>query len=495
MVESLSYDLLKKQGYEGYLLPDAPERVLQFGEGNFLRAFADYFIDIANEKAGFNGKVCVVQPIAEGLAHTLNQQQGLYTVYLRGYENGEKVSRKRVVSSISRALNPYTQYEAFLDCAKNPDLRYIISNTTEAGIVFDGESTFHQTPPTSFPAKLTRFLYERFTQMGAKKGTGFVILSCELIDHNGDELKRCVGQYIDLWGLEEAFAQWVEEENLFCSTMVDRIVTGYPAAEAEALNRSNGYEDKLLDAGEIFAIWAIEGPAALGEELPFERAGLPVVVCDDCAPFKQRKVRILNGVQSGMVLASYLSGNDIVRFCMDDETIVKYMEKTIYQEIIPSLDLPQEEMLSFAEEVFQRLRNPFIDHKLLDISLNTTAKWRARDLPSVKDYLAKFGEVPLCLTFSFAAYLKFYHCERLEEKFMVAKRDDQEYLVRDDRYVLEFFAQHSEDSIPQLVENVCANQQMWGEDLNLLGNFSTVVQRHLERIESVGMYAAMRELL
>ena len=494
-MEGLSYELLAGQGYEGYLLPQAPERVLQFGEGNFLRAFADYFIDIANEKAGFNGKVCVVQPIAEGLAEVINRQQGLYTVYLRGYENGEKVQRKRVVSSISRALNPYTQYEALLDCAANPDLRFIISNTTEAGIVFDAGSTFDQAPPASFPAKLTRFLYERFVRMGGKEGTGFVILSCELIDHNGDELRRCVKEYINLWGLEESFGRWVEKENLFCSTMVDRIVTGYPAAEAEELNRRSGYEDRLLDAGEVFAIWAIEGPPSLREELPFERAGLPVVVCDDCTPYKQRKVRILNGVQTGMVLASYLSGHDIVRKCMDDETIVKYMEKTVYEEIIPSLDLPKEEMLSFARECFERLKNPFIDHKLLDISLNTTAKWRARDLPSVKDYHAKYGKIPPCIAFSFAAYLRFYRCERLEDSFMAARRGEEEYRVRDDRYVLEFFAVHREDSVPELVHAVCANIQMWGEDLNLLGDFAAMVQSQLERIETVGMYAAMGELL
>lgn len=493
-MEQLSYDLLRRQGYDGYLLPEAPERVLQFGEGNFLRAFADYFIDIANEKAGFHGKVCVVQPIAAGLAEELNRQEGLYTVYLRGNENDVQVSRKRVVSSISRALNPYTQYEDFLKCAHNPDLRYIISNTTEAGIVFEEHSAFGDKPPASFPAKLTRFLYERFTCMGSETGKGFVVLSCELIDHNGDELKRCVREYIRLWGLEEGFAQWVEEENLFCSTMVDRIVTGYPAAEAEEMNGHNGYEDKLLVAGEVFAVWVIEGPDSLREELPFEKAGLPVVVCGDCAPYKQRKVRILNGAQTGMVLASYLSGQNIVRFCMEDEGIVRYMEKTIYEEIIPSLDLDREDMLAFAKEVFRRLKNPFIDHKLLDISLNTTAKWRARDLPSVKEYLAKYKKLPPCLVFSFAAYLKFYRGEELREDCLMARRGDEEYRVRDDRYVLEFFAQHRNDSIPQLVRSVCANCRMWGEDLNELPGFAQLVERYLNQIEAEGMYAAMQSL-
>lgn len=493
-MEQLAYDLLRRQGYEGYLLPEAPERVLQFGEGNFLRAFVDYFIDIANEKAGFHGKVCVVQPIAGGLAEEINRQEGLYTVYLRGYENDVKVSRKRVVSSISRALNPYTQYVELLKCAQNPDLRYIISNTTEAGIVFDGQCAFDDAPPGSFPAKLTRFLYERFRCMGGEQGKGFVILSCELIDHNGDELKRCVEEYIRLWELEESFSKWVVEENIFCSTMVDRIVTGYPAAEAEELNRQNGYEDKLLDAGEVFAIWVIEGPDALREELPFEKAGLPVVVCGDCAPYKQRKVRILNGVQTGMVLASYLSGQNIVRFCMEDEAIVRYMENTIYKEIIPSLDLDREDMLAFAKEVFQRLKNPFIDHKLLDISLNTTAKWRARDLPSVKAYLAKFGELPPCLVFSFAAYLKFYRGRERRENYLLARRGEEEYRIRDDLYVLDFFLRHKDDSTRDLVRGVCANEQMWGEDLNELPGFAQMVEQYLNLIEAEGMYAAMQSL-
>lgn len=494
-MKRLSYNLLKEQKYSGYLLPQAPERVLQFGEGNFLRAFADYFIDIANEKAGFQGKVCVVQPIQAGRAQEINEQQGLYTVYLRGYADGEKVNQKRIVSSISRALDPYTQYDEFLQCAQNPDLRYILSNTTEAGIVFDPQCGFEDAPPESFPAKLARFLYERYRHMGMQKGKGFVILSCELIDHNGDELKRCVLRYIAQWQLDAEFKRWVEEENIFCSTMVDRIVTGYPAAEAEALTQENQYQDRLLDAGEIFAIWVIEGPASLREELPFERAGLPVVVCEDCAPFKQRKVRILNGSQTGMVLASYLSGQNIVRVCMDDDTILGYIKKTIYEEIIPSLDLPQEDMLGFAADVFDRLRNPFIDHKLLDISLNTTAKWRARDLPSVKDYFAKKGALPSCLVFSFAAYLKFYHCERLEATHMVGKCGDEEYKIQDDRYVLEFFAAHKEDDNARLVKNVCANQQMWGEDLNALGNFAAMVVQYLDTIDRVGMHNAMKALL
>ncbi|MEG1720264.1 MAG: tagaturonate reductase, partial [Pseudoflavonifractor sp.] len=242
-MEKLCYKTLADLNYDGYLLKDAPERVLQFGEGNFLRAFVDYFMDMMNEKAGFNGKVVLAQPIAPGLADIINSQEGLYTLFLRGRENGQQVCRKRVISSVSRCINPYSDFAALLDCAKNPDLRFIASNTTEAGIAFDPTCKLSDAPQSSFPGKLTRFLYERWTL----KLPGFIILSCELIDHNGEELRKCVEEYIALWQLPAAFAQWVAEENTFCSTLVDRIVTGYPRNEAAALCEELGYEDNILD--------------------------------------------------------------------------------------------------------------------------------------------------------------------------------------------------------------------------------------------------------
>ena len=320
----LNYQTLKDQGYDGYLLKDAPERVLQFGEGNFLRAFVDCFIDQMNEKAGFDGKVVLVQPIAPGLAKLINDQEGLYTLFLRGQENQEAVNRKRVISCVSRCLNPYEEYQAVLDCAKNPDLRFLVSNTTEAGIVFDPACKADDAPPSSFPGKLTAFLYERF-QLGLP---GFIILSCELIDHNGEELKKCVKQYVDLWGLGEAFAKWVETENTFCSTLVDRIVTGYPRSEAQDICQELGYQDNLLDTGEVFGLWVIEGPQSIKDELPFEKAKLPILVVDDHTPYKQRKVRILNGAHTSMVLGAYLAGQDIVRSCMEDSVIHGFMNKT-----------------------------------------------------------------------------------------------------------------------------------------------------------------------
>ncbi len=488
-MKQLSYKTLEELGSQDYLLPGGTERVLQFGEGNFLRAFVDYFIDLANERTGWGTKVVAVQPIAQGMGPVINRQDGLYTVYLRGLEKGEKVIRRRVVSSISRCLNPYEDFDALLQCARSPEIRYIVSNTTEAGIVYDESSQFDQVPPSSFPAKLTRFLYERFQTFGEEKGRGIVMLSCELIDHNGDELKRCVHQYIDQWQLGEQFSRWIDQENIFCSTMVDRIVTGYPRAEADQLNGENGYEDQLLDTGEVFAIWVIEGPKELEEELPFKRAGLPVIVAEDCTPYKKRKVRMLNGVQTTMVLASYLSGQDIVRYCMDDPAICSFMEHCVYEEIIPVLtEYPREELEEYARGLFDRLCNPFIDHSLLAISLNTTAKWKARVLPTVKEYYGATQKLPLRLLAGFAAYIMFYKGVKLEGGAMTAYRGDTEYKICDDMEVLKFFDAHKDDSWEELVAAVCTNRSFWDEDLTEIPGFKETVLEDLHLFEREGVH-------
>ncbi len=491
-MDKLSYKLLKSQGFEGYLLESAPERVLQFGEGNFLRAFVDYFIDNLNEKAGFNGKVVLAQPIAPGLADMINKQEGLYTLFLRGQENGEKVNRKRVISCVSRCINPYQDYTALLDCAKNPDLRFLVSNTTEAGIVFDPDCKFDDTPPGSFPAKLTRFLYERY-QLGLP---GFVILSCELIDHNGEELKKCVGQYIDLWDLSTGFAGWVQAENIFCSTLVDRIVTGYPRAEAAAICEELGYEDNLIDTGEVFGFWVIEGPQSLKAELPFEAAGLPVIIVDDHTPYKQRKVRILNGAHTSMVLGAYLAGQDIVRDCMKDDVIRGFMNKTIYDEIIPTLDLPKADLADFAAAVAERFANPYIDHALLAISLNSTAKWKARVMPSLLEYKKRTGKLPACITFSFAAYIAFYHAGGTRgADCLIGRRGEDTFEIKDDQWVLDFYYDHRDDNAQALAHAVIHNEKMWGAELSELPGFEEAVDTALARIEAAGMYQAMKECL
>lgn len=499
-MKTLSYQTLEELGYEGYLLKDAPERVLQFGEGNFLRAFVDYFIDKMNEKAGFDSKVVLVQPIANhggfNLADVINEQEGLYTLYLRGFENGRKVNDKRIISCVSRCLNVYSDYEAVMDCAANPNLRYIACNTTEAGIAYDPACQFTDTPPSSYPAKLTQLLYRRFREFGSQPGKGFVILACELIDDNGKELQRCVLNYAKQWGLGEAFLSWLEAENIFCSTLVDRIVTGYPRSEAAALHEENGYEDNLIDTGEVFGFWVIEGPASLKEELPFEKADLPVLITDNHKPYKQRKVRILNGAHTSMVLGAYLAGQNIVRDCMHDEAIVSFMNKTIYDEIIPTLSLPEEECRDFAAAVTERFKNPFIDHALLSISLNSTSKWRARVLPSLEGFVEKFGRLPKCITASFAFYIAFYRGSELTQAGLLAKRPNGDsYTISDDRPVLEFYYRHREDSARELAHAVCANTEFWGRDLTELPGFEAEVARILEQIEAHGTYEEMKACL
>lgn len=494
-MKKLSYETLKEQGYDGYLLENAPERVLQFGEGNFLRAFVDYFIDMMNEKAGFNSKVVLCQPIAPGLADMINEQEGLYTLFLRGFENGQKVNAKRVISCVSRCLNPYQDFDALMDCAKNPDLRYIACNTTEAGITYDPACQFTDTPASSYPGKLTQFMYRRFQEFGSITGKGFVILSCELIDNNGKELEKCVLQYAKQWELDDAFIAWIQNENIFCSTLVDRIVTGYPRSEAESICQELGYQDNLIDTGEIFGFWVIEGPDSLKAELPFEKASLPVLITDNHKPYKQRKVRILNGAHTSFVLGAYLAGQDIVRDCMNDEVINGFMNKTIYDEIIPTLTLPKDELEGFAAAVTERFKNPFIDHALLAISLNSTSKWKARVMPSLKGYVQKNNTLPSCITASFAFYIAFYRGQELTEDGLAAARGNNHYTIKDDLDILEFYYNHKDDSTADLAHAVCTNVSFWGEDLSQITGFEDAVTTYLTEIEAKGTYEVMKKCL
>lgn len=494
-MNTLNYETLENQGFNGYLLKSAPVRILQFGEGNFLRAFVDFFVDAANEKAGFCGKVTVVQPIAQGaLEDYFIKQQGLYTLYLRGYENGGEVNQKRVISAIGGYINPYMEYAAFLKVAHNAELRYIVSNTTEAGIVYDGNCACGDEPPSSFPAKLTRFLYERWKIFGGQKGKGLIVLSCELIDDNGRALSVCVHKHANGWGLEPEFRHWLEEECLFCSTLVDRIVTGYPRSEADRLNEENRYCDSLMDTGEIFGLWVIEGPAWLEEELPFAKAGLPVKVVSDHTPYKKQKVRILNGAHTSMVPMAYLCGQNIVRDCMYDEDISEFIHTAVWKEIIPVVPLPRRDLEEFANAVTERFKNPFIDHALLSIALNTTSKWRARVLPSLKEYVAAYKKLPRCLAFSLAAYIEFYRCAPVEGK-ACGRRGDEMYTLQDDEPVLAFFLANSNRKAAELAQLVLANGDFWGEDLTRISGLQDFVTAQLETIRTQGMRSAVQKLL
>ena len=499
-MDTLNYEVLAKSGYNGYILKNAPEKVLQFGEGNFLRAFVDYWFDLANEKADWNGKCVLVQPIAPGLAKMINEQEGLYTLYLRGSENGQKVDDKRVISSVSRCLNPYEKadYEKMMDVAASDDLEIIVSNTTEAGIVYDPACQQNDCPPSSFPAKLTQVLYHRY-KAGKK---GIIMLACELIDNNGKELLKCVNQYIDQWGLEDGFKKYVNEDCTFCGSLVDRIVPGRirDPKEVAELEEKHGYADPLLDVGEVFGVWVIEGDTKLNDILPFRKAGLEdhVFVTPDMSPYKKRKVRILNGAHTGFVLGAYLAGFDIVRDCMHDETILGYMNKMLLQEVVPILPLDQDDCKKFAAAVEDRFNNPFVNHELMSISLNSTSKWRARNMPSFLEYVRKNGKLPTCLTMSFAAYIAFYSndVQELTDKGLVCKRaKGNEYTVSDDRWVLEFYNEHKNDDVPTLVHAVMTNEQMWGQDLTKVPGFEEATVKNLTNIRENGALAAYASCL
>lgn len=490
----LTYKTLKEINYNGYLLENAPERVLQFGEGNFLRAFVDYFIDMMNEKANFYSKVVLVQPIAGGdaIRQFINEQEGLYTLFLRGNENGQKVNEKRVISCVSRCLNPYNDYEAYMECAKNPELRFIACNTTEAGIQYDETCQFADKPASSFPGKLTQFLYKRYLHFGKQIDKGFIILSCELIDNNGKELEQCVLQYAKQWKLGEDFIKWIKAENTFCSTLVDRIVTGYPRNEIPTLWDELGYEDNIIDTGEVFGFWVIEGAESLKKELPFEKAQLPVLITNDHKPYKQRKVRILNGAHTSMVLGAYLAGQDIVRDCMKDNIIREFMHHTIYNEIIPTLTLPKEELIDFAKAVTDRFNNPFIDHSLLAISLNSTSKWKARVLPSLKEYVEQCHSLPTCIVASLAFYIAFYKVIRSDSNGFYGACEDEEYQINDDNDVLKFYHLHASDDVKTLTNAVLSNQEFWGEDLTTINGLCDAIAEYLAIIQTQGAYTLMK---
>ncbi len=490
-MERLNYDVLKKSGYKGYILEDAPVKVLQFGEGNFLRAFVDYYFDVVNEKLGWNGKAIMTQPRHKGKDVAFNEQEGLYTLYIRGNDKGKKVDERRVISLVQHCYNPIDYFGELEKVICLDSLEYITSNTTEAGIVYDGSVHFDDKPPATFPAKLTKLLYERF-KAGKK---GLIILACELIDANGRELKKFVLQHIEDWGLEADFRKWIEEENTFCSTLVDRIVPGsiHDEEELAKLNQENGYIDKVIDVGEVFSVWYIEGDKALEDKLPFKKAGLNVHVVPDIAPYKKRKVRILNGAHTGFSLGAYLAGKDIVRDCMEDDDICGFMNRMLNDEIIPILPLPEDDCKEFAASVKDRFNNPFIDHQLLSISLNSTAKWKARNMPSLLEYVEKFGKLPSCLVMTFAAYIAFYSSgvkERTKDGLICVRPKGDEYKIQDDEWVLDFYYEHKDAPAAQLVHDVLSNTRMWDQDMTEVKGLEQQVLADLEMIREKGAAAA-----
>ncbi len=411
-----------------------PERVIQFGEGGFLRGFFDWMLDKINAASDFNGSVVVVQPIEEGLCDLLSSQNCVYTHLVRGSEGVEG----SVIDVISRCNNPYRDFEGYLSLADNPDFRFVVSNTTEAGIVFLPEDKLTDRPARSFPGKLTQLLKRRYDS-GL---SGFVFLPCELIDRNGDNLKNCVLKYAEHWNLGEGFTSWIENENVFCNTLVDRINTGYPRGEKLELP----YEDKMLNTSEYFHLWVIETDFDLERELPFSSAGLNVIVTKDkLEMYRTRKVRILNGAHTSLVPYALLSGFTTVGECVSDEVMLEHIRGCVFEEIIPTLDLPEEELIEYASSVITRFSNPYIKHYLADISLNSISKFKVRVLPSILEYIKRFGKVPKRLIFSFKKLLEFY---RVGEP-------------RDDAAVIEYIRSHTDSEI-------LTNKDFWGQDLFFL---------------------------
>jgi len=481
-------------------LAELPERILQFGEGNFLRSFVDWMINAMNGRGLFGGRAVVVQPIEQGLVDVLNEQDGLYTLILRGLQGGKIVERREIITAISRGINPYQDWPAFLVAAAQPDLRFVVSNTTEAGIAYVEEPRPAGKCPASFPAKVAALLAERFSRVGGNPAKGLIFLPCELIDKNGEQLRSCVLRHAAAWGLSREFVRWVSEHNRFLNTLVDRIVPGYPHEEIPALTAELGYEDRLLTAAEIFHVWVIEGGGAIAEELPLTQAGLNVIWTSDLQPFRTRKVRILNGAHTMMALAAYLADLDTVRQCVEDPVFGRYVRRGVFDEILPLLPLPVEETRAFAEDVMERLANPFIKHNLISIALNSVSKYRVRVLPSLLEYRAAHHRLPPALAFSLAALLAFYRGTGIKDGALIATRPSGPYAVKDDAPVLEAFADQwrafsRHRDVTALCRSILARTNFWGEALGALPDLVEGVSAHLSRILQVGVRDAMGTLL
>jgi tagaturonate reductase len=469
-----------------------PEKVIQFGEGNFLRAFVDWQFNELNKKGLFNGRIVVVQPLKNGMIDTLNEQDGLYTLLLRGIQKGEEVEKKEIITSVSRGINPYNDWEEFLKCASNPDLRCMVSNTTEAGIEYVQTPFPENHCPDSFPAKVTAFLYRRFKEFSGAEDRGMIMIPCELIENNGDELKSCVLKHASDWELEEDFIRWLENDNHFFSTLVDRIVPGYPKDEIERITEEIGYEDRMLVSAEIFHLWVIKGDKRVNGELPFEKAGLNVVWTDDITPYRTLKVRILNGSHTMFTIPSFLAGNDTVMESVENEITGAFIKEGLFNEIMPTLDFPEEKKREFAEAVIERFKNPFIKHYLLSITLNSVSKFRVRVLPSLMKYYELNNNVPAVLSFSLAALVAFYK-NAVGEKTNGNRKD---YNLKDSPDVIEFFEDYKNGvSAEIMAEAVLKNQSFWGTDLTEVEGLKEKVAVEFSEILNLGAKDAMTKLI
>ena len=464
-----------------------PTKVIQFGEGNFLRAFVDWIIWNTNQKTNFNAGVVVVQPIEKGMVDMLNSQDGLYHVNLQGIDKGEAVDSIQMIDVINGGLNPYIQNDEFMALAEDPNIRFVISNTTEAGIAFDPSCKLEDKPASSYPGKLTQLLYHRYNHFNGDKSKGFIILPCELIFLNGKELKKCIYQYIELWQLGEGFKTWFEEAcGVYC-TLVDRIVPGYPKDTIEQIHERIGFSDNLVVKGEIFHLWVIEAPESVAAEFPADKAGLNVLFVPSEAPYHERKVTLLNGPHTVLSPVGYLSGLDTVKECVEDPEIGAFVKKVMYEELMETLNLPKPELQAFADSVVERFVNPYVKHFVTRIMLNSFPKYKTRDLPGLKTYLERKGELPKGLVLGLAGIITYYKG---------GFRGDVEIVPNDDAAIIELLKNlWSAGDVRKVAEGVLAAEFIWGEDLNAIPGLTDMLSVDLALIQAEGMRAAVKSIL
>lgn len=464
-----------------------PEKVIQFGEGNFLRAFVDWIIWNLDRKTDFNGGVVVVQPIEKGMVDMLNAQDGLYHLNLQGIDKGNPVDSIDMIDVISRGLNPYREFDEYLKLAENPDIRFVISNTTEAGIAFDPSCRLDDRPASSYPGKLTQLLYRRYEYFKGDRTKGLIIFPCELIFLNGKELKKCIYRYIELWNLGDGFREWFETAcGVYC-TLVDRIVPGYPKDTIDQIHQRIGYDDKLVVKAEIFHLWVIEAPKEIEREFPADKAGLNVLFVPSEAPYHARKVTLLNGPHTVLSPIGYLSGLDTVKECVEDPLIGKFVRKVMFGELLETLDLPKPELEQFAGDVLERFVNPYVKHFVTSIMLNSFPKYRTRDLPGLKIYLERKGTLPEGLVLGLAAIITYYKG---------GKRGDVEIVPADDEFTISLLKElWATGDVRKVAEGVLGAEQIWGEDLNLIPGLTDMVSEKLDVIRKDGMRAAVETVV
>ena len=455
-----------------------PIKVLQFGEGNFLRAFVDFAFYKLNQEVGFNGGIALVQPLEGGMVDLIMKQDGLYTLFLNGVKGQQNIQDKYLIDTIVEGVNPYTDFQKYLDLAHADTLEFVISNTTEAGIEFLESDTLENVPQKSFPAKLAAFLYERFQYFNGDETKGLTIIPCELINYNAETLKEILLKYSKLWNLGENFENWLENACSFHNTLVDRIVPGYPRNEIEEYNAKIDYQDHILVTAEPFFLWVIEGDEKLKQKLPFHKTNLDVKIVKDMQPYRTRKVRILNGAHTAMVPLSIMYGNETVKQTLDDAFTGDFVSKIIFDEINPTLDMDKEELQQFANEVLDRFRNPYIKHLLSDIALNSISKFKVRVLPSILKYSEINGKLPLNLVFGFACLIRFYE-GNWEGRTLPIK--DSEDITQTMNYYWK------DQDVASAVEKTLANKEFWDENLNEIPNLKQEIVFAINKINANGI--------